>query len=57
MRRPFILNGKYFVPVNFLESVPTEQRELENQVAHSKARWNTLLKQESSLEFQLGLKK
>jgi hypothetical protein len=56
-RRMFFWNGAFFVPVNFLKNVPTEQRVLETRVTRSKTRWNTLQKQETDLEFVLGLKK
>jgi len=58
LRRPFMLNDTlFYVPVNFLASVPANQRRLEKQVDSSKARWSTLQKQESALEFALGLKR
>jgi hypothetical protein len=57
MRRPFVLNGKFFTPVNLLTNVPTEQRELENQVPRSRAKWTALQKQEADFEFAHGLKR
>jgi hypothetical protein len=57
LRQFFALNDKLFVPVNFLASVPAEQRTLETKVARSRARWSTLRKQESDLEFAFGLKR
>jgi hypothetical protein len=57
LRQFFALNDKLFVPVNFLARVPAEQRALETKVARSRARWSTLQKQESDLEFAFGLKR
>jgi hypothetical protein len=55
LRKPFTLNDRYFfVPVNCLASVRAEQRALENQVAHSKARWTVLMEQEADLLRRLG---
>jgi hypothetical protein len=55
LRKPFLLNDKYFSPVNFLKDTPAAQRALENRVAVSKARWNALQAQEADLLLRLGM--
>ena len=55
MRNPFILNDRFFSPVNFLADVSPAQRELEVRLSRSKATWNKLQAQEADLLLRLGI--